>query len=190
MNMKSCEGFLQLYKRGFVIEAWGDFNFTVSPNSTYTYNISNGDLPRQHERRQFGNAFPNHEHAKLENPWLIRSAKNHYFHFGPASWSLDAYDFTILPGVAEYYIQHATHINFMIPIRNEEYTFIIPAGNPLVHLTPLNDSYEYVVKNHLIDVLEFSQIASSVAKSFFGYRGLKKLINREEKRSAEKCPFH
>lgn len=189
MNMKRCEGFIQLYKRGFVIEAWGDFNFTVTPERKYIYNISNGDSPTEHARKQYGKAFENYEHAKLISPWLFKCEKNHYFHFGPMTWALEKYDFTILPGVCDYHYQHATNINVMIPIKEKEYSFIIPAGTPLVHIIPLNDSYDYQIKNHQIGEKEYSDLISKPSKSYSGYRGIRKLTIRTENRKKSKCPF-
>ena len=188
-NMKLCQGFLELYKRGFVIEAWGDFNFNVIPDHTYEYDFSNGHIPQTHPRNQYGAAFKDHEHTKLISPWIFRSKRNHFFHFGPATWSLDKYEFIVLPGVVEYHCQNATNINIMIPIRKQEYSFIIPAGMPLVHIVPLNESYNYEIKNHLISHEEMQKIQIVPSKLHSSYQGIKKLMNRNEKRESEKCPF-
>jgi hypothetical protein len=188
VNLKTCAGFLELYKRGFMIEAWGDFNFTVEPNHTYRYDTSRGKIA-EHNRIQYGTAFPNHEHAKLESPWLLKCKKNHYFHFGPATWSLDKYDFTIVPGVVEFYYQTTTSINIMIPIRNEKYSFIIPAGNPMVHIIPLNDNFNYEVKNHLVSYEELNRINMDATAFYSGYNKVKKLMQRNEIRD-NKCPYN
>jgi hypothetical protein len=191
-TMKNCAGFVELYKRGFVIESWGDFSFQVSSDHTYNWKCSNPYLSGVdgHSPTQYGLSFKRHEHAKLVSPWMFRCDKNHYFMFSPATWSLDNYDFHILPGVVEYHYQNSTSINMMIPIKQEKYSFDILAGMPLVHIIPLNDSCSYEIRNHHVSTEELNKIRNNTAVyGHNSYNRMKKLLIRNEERSKSKCPF-
>jgi len=193
-TMKNCYGFLELYKRGVVIEAWADFNFKVS-NAHYDCisTSPNEKFNVPHKAEEYGNSFEKHFHGKLISPWsLAEKTGLHFLNIG-AEWSLDDYTLKVLPGVVEYNCNTATHIHIMIPKAEVDhtYTFHIPAGLPLLHIIPLNDDVDVEFINHLISESEWISIKNRASfRSFSGFKNLMNLNKRNKKRDQEsKCPF-
>ena len=183
--MKTCYGFVELFKRGLVIENWCDLAIkTFNNSSEVKYIYSFGDNPVPHNKTQYGKGFPNHNHIKLISPWRFREKTGIKFHFAPMLWNLDSYDFIILTGILNFNINLDTNINIMLPKKDNEY--IIKIGTPLIQIIPLSES-EIIQKNHLITYEEYNQIAK-VNKSYYGWRGIDKIMKRNNERKS-KCPF-
>jgi hypothetical protein len=152
----------------------------------YNYWYASGDEPQAHEKRQVGSAFPNHHHIKLISPWVFRETTGVKFLWMGAEWSLDKLEIKVLPGVINFDIISDINVNLMFPMRDG--TFTIPAGNPLVHLVPLEEK-KLKVTNHIVTEQEISKIRIAAnATSFFGWRRVLQLRKRNRKRGT--CPFH
>lgn len=184
-NMKNCYGFLEYYKKGAVVECWSDLVFKVGP-AGYKFFSSCGPNHVEHSVTQRGLGFKNYHHIKLSNPWLIEVKEDVKFLFSPATWNLENYDFVIPPGVLNFKVTNVCHINVLLPAKKEE--FVIPIGQPLVHLIPLSDK-NLNITNHLISEQEYKKKVSLALSSFFGWRRKLELLTRSKKREELKCPF-
>ena len=183
-NAKDCYAIIELYKKGIVIENWSDISIK-SNNEYFNYYFSSGPKPELHNVKQIGSGFPNHHHLKLTSPWRFVEKTGVKFLWFGAEWALDKLNIKMLPGILNFDIIAATHINFMFPKVNTE--FIIPIGQPLVHLVPLSEK-KLVIKNHLVDQVYFNKVLiNSDTGSFYGWRKILKLRERNKKRGT--CPF-
>jgi hypothetical protein len=188
LNMKTCTGFLELYKRGAIIEHWCDINVCVSEDEGYSYHLSGGAKPSEHASHQYQNGFKNYYHMKLASPWRLQEKTGVKFLFTGAQWSLEDYSFMIVPGVVDYNaMTNASEVNMMIPKGN--YSYSIPIGKPLVHLIPLTEGVNLKVKNHLITAEEM-QHKFPFSHHFGGDKTKNILRKRNEERQKSKCPFH
>lgn len=182
ITMKQCYGFIELYKRGVVLDNWCDLAVKTTEEGAEFFH-SSGEAPVGHKRHQWGEGFKHYQHLKLTSPWAFKEKTGEQFLFMGAEWSLEKYDFKVVPGVVNYDWNTGTNVNIMFP-NNKEYE--IPMGQPLVHIMPLSEK-NLEVKNHLVDPMEFQQITRSSVKSFYGWKTLKKLSDRSKEK---KCPFH
>lgn len=182
-NLKSCYGFIQLFKKSLSIRNWCDIYIDVN-EEFYEYYVSAGELPQSHSKEQIGKGFFNYHHIKLQSPWIFQEKSGVDFSWHGASWHLENYDFTVLPAITNYSFNCATHINIMLPKSVRKYQ--IPAGLPLVQITPLTEK-NIIVKNHLISQKEFNE-RKQKRNYFNGWKTYKRLL-KNEKDANSKCPF-
>ena len=185
-NMKNCYGFLELYKRGAVVESWTDLRYKVGP-AGYKFFCSNSESPSEHGVHQRGEGFKNYHHSKLQNPWMFEVKEDVKFLLMGALWSMENYDFMIPPGVLNFKLTPVCHINILIP--KKSYEFEIGMGQPLIHLIPLNDK-KVVIHNHLLTEEEYKKKRPEIVSSFYGWRKKMELILRNKERKESKCPFN
>lgn len=184
-TLKNCYGFIELYKRGFILENWSAIAFLVEQEG-YRFYYADLDQPQSHPKEQLGSGFTDFHHAKLISPWLIKEKTGVKFHFGPAAWSHDKYDFVMPPGILDYRMNHATHVNLLLRAKPEPYNITIEFGEPLAHIIPLTDK-KIKLTNHLVDQFEYDKLKIHTANSFMGWRKVVKLMDRNEQRG--KCPM-
>ena len=185
-NMRKCYGFLELYKRSFVVPCWTDFRFKVTPNNGYSWFMnfkSPGSEPIEHPKSQYEGGFNDYYHTKLQSPWHVREKSGVHFLFTAATWNLENYDFLIPPGILEYGINHATNINILMPKKKTDYSFFIPVGKPLVHIIPVADNVKIEIQNHLVTQNEIIKLFPPPAT----LRGIFPLF--DIKKNEKKCPF-
>lgn len=185
-TMKRCEGFISLYKSGFVIPLWTDLIIESFGNGEWAYEAA--DLKtdiRPHNPDEYGNAFDQLFHGKIISPWRLKEKSGVSFHWSEPSWNLYNvnYNIRILPGILNYKYQTATHINLFFPKQANKVN--LSAGTPMVYFTALDDK-EVEIKTHLVDDNEYKKI-EALDKKFTFIGGYKKKINFLNK---NKCPFH
>ncbi|NOT63707.1 MAG: hypothetical protein HOP19_26130, partial [Acidobacteria bacterium] len=101
-TMRSCYGFVELYKKSAVIENWTELRITVDPVNGYTPFVTNGHPPVEHPEQQYKGGFKNYFHAKLVSPWLLKAKSCIDFMFVGAECALEDIDWKILPGVMNF----------------------------------------------------------------------------------------
>ena len=183
-NMRRCYGFLELYKRGAIIESWTDAHFEIAPD-TYRFHVTIGDKPTWHLKEQFKGGFDNYHHIKLMSPWHFREKSGMPFLFMGAEWSIE-FPFKVLPGVVEYQNVSGTHINMMAPKYTDPYEMTIKLGQPLVHVIPLQDDVHVDFKSHLLTKPEFDRVTLHGGISYDGLRGM---VGMRKRNAERKCPF-
>mgnify|MGYP003343464255 CR=1 FL=1 len=193
-NMKTCTGFIDLYKYGLVLEYWNDLVITVDPKKglglQYGYEQSKKDSP--HPQYQWGKGFPNHYHLKLNSPWFIKEKTGADFLFCPAMWSRDQIETPkIMTGVIAFKYQLQINVNMFFPIRSKSYKVKLTRGTPLIQIIPLCQK-KINLESHLITQQEDSILQRPYTPELAGnYPVKKRMFQRVEEREAEeKCPFN
>lgn len=181
-NIRSCYGFLEFYKKGVVMESWCDMGIKTE-NDKFQCFFSGPPDPVSHDTEQYGNAFSKYFNLKICSPWLFECNENINFLFVGAEWCLGDYDIKVLPGVVNFNLAASGNFFIMIPRKQDQ--FIINMGNPMVHIIPLSEK-KLKHKVHLLTKGEYGKKVHAPSYSFFGWRKVKGLIKRNEKRS---CPF-
>ena len=185
MTVRDCYAFIELYKRGAIVENWCDISFRTE-NGLYNFWYADGHKPVEHPKKQLGSAFPFHHHIKLSSPWAIREKSGAKFMWIGTEWSLDRFEIKVLPGVINFDIVSQINVNLMFPMRDG--TFTLPVGNPLVQIIPLSDNNLKIV-NHVVTEQEFKKITlTSNTPSFYGWKKTLQLRKRNRERGT--CPFH
>lgn len=190
-TMKRCEGFLELYRNGFVIPLWSDLNIKTHENGDYAYMYSFGDSPEivtHNTQEHGGHLTQNHIHLKLFCNWKIVEKTGVNFYFGQPFWNqIDTLDtMHTPPAIVNFKYQVGTNVNILLAKRNA--TVKLKHGSPLVHLIPLSEN-EVEIRNHLISEEEIGKLRSRYgnAISFVNkYKNNKRLTDLNNK---PKCPF-
>lgn len=172
-SMRSCVGFINVYKNSFVLPMWSDLRIAVSswektqtgfPSYSYQYaNLCSGI--ESHPTEQHGNFFSreNYQHLKLLSPWEVLCNQDIQWAWMPPVWHFlnDLEDITILNGMVDYFYQTTTNINMFIKRpKQEESFFEIPYGTPLCHIIPLTER-KIKIQHHLVTHDELIKIKAS-----------------------------
>lgn len=181
-NIRSCYGFLEFYKRGVVMESWCDMGFKTSKDNCQAH-FSGPPDPVSHNPEQYGNAFYNYFNVKIRSPWLFECKDSVHFIFVGAEWALGDFDIKVLPGVINFTL--ASSGNYFIMVPRKEDQFIIPLGNPMIHIIPISEK-KLKHKVHLLSRPEYQKKINTPSYSFYGWRKIKTIMKRNEKRG---CPF-
>lgn len=187
-TLKKCDGFLNLYKHGFVIPMWCDLAVDVgaigSDSFRYQYSDfeSSANEHSQAQRGEFCNQ-KNYQHLKLISPWYINSKKNINWVFMDSVWNdVDLLPYRVLTGVVNYKYVNGTHINIIFKRENKDRQILIPYKTPLVHLIPITEK-KVKLNHHLVDEIELQK---KVTTKNLGV----KFINRlSAVKKQDKCPF-
>jgi len=185
-NMKRCYGFIELYKRGFILEHWCDTNIGTEYDKI-GFNYSNGHPPGSHNSSQYNNSFKDYWHLKLASPWHIKEKTGVKFMWIGASWSFEDIPAIVMPGIFDFKYQTATNCNMFIPKTTERKEFTIKLGQPLMHGIPLSEN-NIEIKNHLVTEEELKKM-QLFSGNFTGFPYTVSLLKRNEKRNKKKCPF-
>ena len=185
-SIKLCYGFKKLYDRGIILENWTDILIDVDDTEGYRYKYAGGSAPKCHDPDQYKGGFKDYYNMKLVSPWCFRSRDDVDLLEIGAEWSLDKFNIRILPGVLNVN-NTGTTINIFTMLPKKKYQFLIPAGQPLVHIIPLTEK-SLTFTNHLVTKQEFDSLMFNTNKiSFFGWRKARYLVKRTNER--QKCPF-
>ena len=185
-TMKHCVGMVDYYKNSIALPLWSDLAIRVNQNKSYNWKFSNSNTqavvhPINEQATGFLN---NYGHLKISSPWYLKSEKNIDW-----VWSHPTYnyahsnDIVSLPGIVNYYHQHATNINIMISLEKEK-TILIPHSQPLVIMTPMSDRKIKIV-HHLVSQQELNKMKNPNITFLQRY---KNSIKARERFSS--CPFH
>lgn len=181
-NVRTCYGFIELYKRGCIVESWSDFVLkNVDGKCTAFY--STGPQVSTQTLKERGGSFRDYTHLKLVSPWRFKEKTGVQFHCSAAWWSLEGKNFIMPPGILAFDFNNAAHVNILVPKNAEAQQ--IRLGQPLMHLIPLSEG-RLEIKNHYIDRENIDREFYAL-KSFYGWRAIKNLMNRNKER--ERCPF-
>jgi hypothetical protein len=189
-NFKSCAGFINLFRVGFGIPLWTDFqiiNERAGLGVKYpdTYTTVEPHL-EPHEDVEYNMATPlsdNHRHVKLNSPWLCFSEQDVDFLMVGAEWNYvnhHLYDFNIPMGIVNFKHQASSNINIMFPrnVDGRETQFQISAGDIIAYLIPLTER-KVEFRCHYIPTVEWNQLhmdyESKTISARNGYFNMKKL---------------
>lgn len=184
-NVKSCLGFQNLYSKGFMLESWCDLAINSHENGL-SHHYSNGSQPSMHSNGQVKPGFTNHHIMKLVSPWAIQTKEDIQFISIPAQWSLEKYNFHILPGVLDFHTQSACNV-FVVIKKGVPDQFLLPMGQPLAQFVPLSDK-KVKIHNHIVTDQELKTKTFGASGTSAGWRRTVSLMKRNDSRE-KKCPF-
>jgi hypothetical protein len=186
-NVKNCLGIIDYYKNGVTLPMWTDFAL-FSDNgcdwkSQFSDTVSELVWHTNEQRTGFRDDY---QHFKFTNPWFIKGPKDVRFNFLPDFYNLNRRDFEITPGTIDYYYQHSTNINLLVPTGPMK--IFIKFGTPLVNIIPLSEK-ELVLTNHLVTEAEHNKINARHRPIMFKKKAInfRKIIKEKEQ---AKCPFN
>lgn len=199
-TVKNCIGFIDYYKKGFVMPSWFELNLTIHKhndpeNRWYSFTGSNDDvdLERSHAPYQFeGFAGFDGKNIKINSPWGFKTKDEIYFTATQPTWNMRANleQLTLLPAVVNFKYQNFLNVNYFVTNREYEQHCSIKPLTPLIMLHPMSDR-KITVKNHLVSEKEWDRlfgIYNLVIKDENDYQKKKELHETIEKQ--KKCPFH
>lgn len=181
-TMRSCQGFLEHFKHGFIIPMWSDLNFKVTEGGwRYQYSDTNSKLD-VHDSYQAGKMFENHLLVKIHSPWLFFSEQGIYFDYIPCYWN-DPINtqFSQPPGTLDFYYQNSTHIFFVTS--KEPKNIFIEYKRPMIHYVPLT-TREVEVRSEVLSLSEYTKLQSKSYPLTFARGG----TNRSRAMQG-KCPL-
>jgi hypothetical protein len=187
-TIKSCNGIIDTYKKGFIIPLWSDLALQVENKNIfwhYADDISTCDF---HDHQQWENYtdINKYYHLKIKSPWIAKCKDNINFYFTKPFWNHSlGVPYEILSGVLNFKYNNSTHIQMMIDIQ-KNYIYNFKALTPMAHVIPFTDK-ELIIKNHLVDEHEFKKIGNHRVGAFLNSYAKSMHIS---KKLENKCPFH
>jgi len=189
-SIRTCPGFIDLYRKGFILETWADFVVDVRSDK-FSYHFTNGPEPAIFPPDvDILPGFERHFIMKLGSPWMIKTEERIPFIALGTEWSLEHIDAKIIPGSITFKEHNATNVFlvFKRPEPGNEYQLKIPIGEPLQQFVPLTER-KVKVHTHLVSPEEMQRMIIPGKTSVHGWRKIASLVRRNENRSKMKCPF-
>lgn len=182
-TMKKCNGFINLFKSGFIIPMWTDVALEATEDGKCFYETAANVRISEHGRWQmWEDLYKGYTNVKFVSPWLIKEKTGVKFLFGGVEYhnTHNVDKFKISSGVVDYKYQH--HSNIISFVKNTT-TVRLELGEPIVHVIPLSEK-RLEIKTHLIDQLEWDKLETPL----MGFNNNYNKVTRIEK-SRSKCPF-
>lgn len=185
-TLKSCDGFVNLYKRGFILPMWSDLAIEIQ-NDGYRWQYSdmksNADV---HPTQQWATYVSDtvYGHIKLQSHWRMKSSTSLDWLYTSPSWSYKPNSgWTVVSGVVNYKYSREVNVNLFLD-KTKNRTIILNVDTPLVHMIPLTDR-RVDLRHHLVTHEEYSRLAMPTI-AFSKYTNvMDKIMNRQK----SKCPF-
>jgi hypothetical protein len=171
-TMRRCPGFLDYFSNSVVLPMWCDFVIDVGAAGTteYQYQFAdNTSFAQEHQSWQRGDFLPDtkYQHLKIKSPWAARTKEDVNWVVTQPIWCFTTPESVFVPpAVLNFKYQRGTHVNMFIPRKeNEAHRLDIPAGHPLMALTPMTDR-PVELRRQIVDAEEFRKITKEY-KYFF-----------------------
>lgn len=188
-TMKSCLGFIDLYKKSLCLPLWSELLLSVGPEGSEDYfwkyadGYSNIEIHPAEQRGGFLGP-QNYQHFKLLSPWFLKCSEDIDFLMFDPSWGRDKQtsELIIPPGVLGFKNQFHTNINlFVRRLDGIPKTLHVPFNTPLVFIAPLTER-KIVLRYHLINPEEEFNLARPTLTFNNQYKTIVK-----ERRKNKKC---
>jgi len=178
-TMKGCSGITDLYKKGFVIPLWADFNMYIEEDCyQYLSPFKNFEI-RSHSEEQHNYALSKYHHAKITSPWLFQESKGINFLFLPCTWShiTTLPGVTVLPGVVNFKHIPESNVNFLVPkVKN---VLKALAGTPLVQVIPITE-HNLKLNIQIVTEQEWAKISNKHYGSKFLFNSMSMTKRRDK----------
>lgn len=186
-TMRQCAGFLDLYKRSFVLPLWSDLDVSIDGDQfTWQYHDQRS-VANKHGNIQFGEWINEEEvfHLKLMSPWLIKCDKDVFFQWSDVTWDKERiFKYTTPTAVVEYKHQPATNINLIFN-KEKVKEIRLHHGTPMAFITPLTEK-KVVLRHHLLPESEIENMFTPFPAVSVGRYMKAKKLNASRVTS---CPF-
>jgi len=166
-TMKSCSGFVHLFRNSWTIPLWSDFKIKTFDDGSWVYvtpqslenQIHSKSAIQKHFPDQFSDAFENYTHLKFASPWLLYEKTAVHFAMVSADWTLISKlpDFRIPVGFLNFKYSMAPNINLFVTKKN--FLYELEAGTPMVYLIPITEK-KVDFKTQVISESEYQKIVS------------------------------
>lgn len=180
-TVKKCPAVAKNIMAGFIMPLWSDLAlFHDSVNKQCKWQFSDNGGLGSHSAIQW-DAWKdpkNVMHLKLDSPWRFRTKQELKFLWQAPYFHKTNSVLEVVQGIDSYHCLHSTNINCFVDI-TKDYTTLIRANTPLVHLIPMTEK-EVIVKNIFISKEEWEQMNKPNPTFQASYKVLTK----------SKCPFH
>lgn len=182
-TIKKCPGFIENYKRGFMIPLWEEIEFVIQDGGLETNSASrNPDTFGFHSSNQYGEFLDVRKwiHVKINSPWAIKTDKPLNFVYAQPHYNFQDLNSKLFIPTShdEYYIQHATEVQAFINLERNRVINLKP-GLPLVHKIPIT---EKKIKLHIEHNPQmYDDLKTEYADSYFEglYYNVKKHIRKK-----------
>ena len=163
-TMKTCPGFVTLFKKSFMIPLWSDINISLGEigSNEASFKAPNPDVTMEthHPAQYDGFAGGEWQQVKFNCPWSVKSSKPLNFCFLEPIWNNieETKNFRILPGIVGSEKKHSIHLNINTMIRREQNhkVYQLKLGTPFCHIVPMTDE-KINVKYRLVDMEEMER---------------------------------
>lgn len=187
-TMRSCAGFIDLYKNGWMIPMWSDLRFETDSTGDYIWQYADKKSEvSSHNIKQAGSLLDgkNMLNAKLMTPWQAKSKESVKTVMMSAMWNHGfTDDWVIPPAVTDPYYTASLNINMFVTKTNTSRVFEIPFLTPLVQMIPITER-PVKLHTHLIDKQEYDRILDNDSqrptflRSHFVVKKIKDLANKD-----------
>lgn len=181
-TMKGCAGFIELYKAGFIMPIWTDFDILISNNVKkeiswqFADRKTNLDIHPSAQRAGWISS-PNFYNIKIVSPWKLVSPNDIKWHVSfPLYNHSSINDITGTSGLVEFKYNHELNINLLIELKEFDRITRIKKGTPMIQCVPLSEK-EIKIKCHLVSETEIKKLAPNRFNNYFNfgyYKYLKK----------------
>jgi len=182
-TIKTCNGFINLYRTGFIIQNHCEIIIEADANANINASSSDPNISfiSQHQSYQlWDDIFKEYTHVKLTTPWYMVEKTGVKFMYSKCTWNDTnvADNFHVVSGILDFKIQHNSHINFYM---KKNSILRLYAGQPVAHIIPLSEN-KIKLKHHLISREEYSNrfIFSPATKLYSEFLRIK---------TKKECPF-
>lgn len=186
-TMRQCAGFIDLYKKSFVLPLWSDLDVSIDGNQFQWQYADNLSSAGNHAKNQFGEWIGEDSilHLKLNSPWRLRCDKEVFFQWSDATWEEDrVFKYMTPTAIVEYKYQHATNVNLLFN-KERVQEIRLHHGTPLVFITPITEN-KVVLKHHLVSESKMKEIDTPFPAVNVGrYMAARKHAKKKE----SNCPF-
>lgn len=193
-TIKTCPGFVELYRNSIIMPLWTDCAIDIAPqgNDGYRWQFADGiTSASSHPHEQRGDYLPNdkYQHIKIASPWFLKTKEDIKWLYTQATYNIKNPDQQlVIPGVLNFKYQGQTNINMVFPrLDGKVIRHVIKRGQPLAQMIPMTEK-EVDVRIHLVDSVEYKKLNSTGHRATFfnSYNKMVKILKAKEK----SCPFH
>ena len=176
-TMKSCYGFINLFKKGFVFPFWTDIEITNTIEELVV-NYANQDTTNVLHHLNPNNSSaetlsPQHRHAQIQPPWVFTSDKLIEFAVVGASWDYinnNLYDFHLPTGIIDFKYNNTINVQMLFPKptgNQRQSNIIFKAGDPILYLIPLTEKKVKFITHNITRMEYYDMIDNVDSKSHF-----------------------
>ena len=174
-TIKSCPGFINLYKRSLLVTLPYDIYLTFNENKILSQQAGQINLQQHfpsgvanmHENEQLLSYVTNTEYKfiiKISLPFYIDS--NVSLLMSPSSYHFN--NFEVLSGIINP--KYKRDMNFFIPIKKNQNEFFLKKGHPLFLFTPLCENkiklnFKKLPESKMLSNLTFSTLKQNILKN-------------------------
>ena len=195
LNIRTCPGLKDLYKKSFVIPSWTEIDFIIKPDSSFEWKSASKMIIASHPENQFEGIFSGQKvcQIKIVAPWILKCNADLNILIHDPFWNRNKInDFQVSPGIMNINYINQCNINAFTDVDLSSPKQIkIEPFSPLAFLTPITDK-DVEIKLHLVSEREMESFAKQ--HYFSGLHGHKKMKLAADKiqelnKPESKCPF-